>query len=60
MSQPQKTGIQLPDPKSKDPKDWARKLLWRHENGDPRPHACVVMAKRALGLLGPEDRGNKR
>ena len=33
-------------PKS-DPKAWARKLLERHKT-DPRPHACVEMAKRAL------------
>lgn len=31
-----------------DPKEWARKLLARHESGDIRPAACVAMAKAAL------------
>lgn len=29
-------------------RDWAYALIHRHENGDPRPAACVTMARAAI------------
>ena len=44
-----KTRVAESQPKS-DPREWARKLLARHEGGDRRPSLCGEMARAALGL----------
>lgn len=35
-------------------REWAYRLIERHENGDPRPMECVAMARRALGIRPPD------
>lgn len=33
---------------AKPGREWAYRLIERHENGDPRPPMCVAMARRAI------------